>query len=300
MDRIGEHRRRLGVLRPLTTNGHHDSTYMITSLPPELIPCIIDFLHDNKAVLSACSLCCSTLAAISKPLLFHTLRTPLDSEAADRFEHLLESDPTLLPLVKRIEMTVSESCKSGADRTIEAISRIMTRCHAQHITPTLDIVIRPNQSSPYRFVESIMPWLTRVVNSVTSLELDKLHFVEDIQFRNFVLQFRMLKSLVLGRVNVQQSGVYTPSHPESTISHLSLQEASLGGGCNIPWFLANHPIPFPSLTSLDVRFRSVALDRDSLRFGEHYGSIVRTLRFGLLMFRHPTNFLDQFLHRKFW
>jgi hypothetical protein len=270
---------------------------MITTLPPELILYTLNFLRNNKATLSACSRSCSALATVSKPLLFHTLRTRLDSEAADRFEHLLESDPTILPLVKRIDVTIS-AFEPGEDPTIMAISWIMTRCHTQHPSPTLNIAIRDTRSNPHLFIKSILPRLYPVVDWVTSLDLDGLDLAEEIGFWNLVLAFRMLKSLALGCLNVGREIAHVPSHPESKISHLSLKESSLGDGRAICRFLADHPIPLPSLTSLDVRFPP-EFSRSSIRFGEHYGPRVKTLRFGVLITRHSTKRLDQMLDRKF-
>lgn len=268
---------------------------MTTRLPPELLFYIIDFLRNDKAALSACILCCSAFATVARPLLFHTLRTTFHSKAADRFDHILESDPTILPLVKRIDVTIS-AFKPGADTTIMTISRIMTRCHAQYTSPALNIVIRPTRLYPDRLMETILSFLGPVVDWVTSLVLDRLDFAECMQFWDLILAFRMLKSLVLRLTNVLQEGDYIPSHPESTIpiSHLSLK-APLGNICG---FLADRPISFPSLTSLDVRLVN-ALDQVPVRFGRHYGPIVRTLRFGVVTLRHSTEPLNQILDRKF-
>jgi hypothetical protein len=44
---------------------------------------IAGFLHDDRAALSTCSLCCSVALTIAgKPLLFHTIRTGPESNAA--------------------------------------------------------------------------------------------------------------------------------------------------------------------------------------------------------------------------
>lgn len=266
---------------------------MITRLPPELIHHIISFLvHNDRPSLFACSLSCSTLANVSKPLLFHTLRTSLRPGATDQFEHLLESSPTILPLVKRIEVTIS-TLEQGAAATVVAISQIMTQCHAQNISPSLNITIRPKNPHPHQFVESVLVQLGPLVDWVTSLHLDTLDLSEDVQFWDLVPSFPMLKSLVLGQVNVGQGGEVS-SHTESKISHLALKESSLGGGCNICWFLADHPMPLPSLTSLDVRF-PMAPDQSSIRFGGYYGPKVRTLRFGVVISRHSTKCLDGIL-----
>ena len=147
-------------------------------------------------------------------------------------------------------------------------------------------------------MKSVPPWLDPVVDLVTSLELDGLDLAEDIQFWDLVLKFRMLKSLVLGRVCVGEGGVYIPSHPESPISHLTLKESSWGGSRNVCWLLACHPMPLPSLKSLDVRF-PMELNEAAIRFGQYCGPMVRTLRFGVVISRHSSKFLDQILDRKF-
>ena len=262
---------------------------MITKLPPELRFYTIDFLRNDKSALSACSLSCSALAAVCKPLLFHTLRTHPHSEETDRFERLLESDPSILPLVKRIEMKISAS-EPGEDLTIRAISRIMTHSdQAQYTAPVLKVTLRGRfpPPPPNRLTKSILPRLSPVADWVTSLDLDKLYFGEETYLWNIVLAFRVLKSLVLGRVKVWYEGVRAPFHPESKISHLSLKESSLGPGSPIYRFLVDHPITLPSLTSLDMRFpvefNQPSLPLPSTRFGEHYGPRVRTLRFGVLI-----------------
>ncbi|KAF9642673.1 hypothetical protein BDM02DRAFT_3192830 [Thelephora ganbajun] len=94
---------------------------MTTRIPPELIFHIISFLRDDKATLSACSTCCSALAAAVKPLLFRILRTRLDPKAADRFECLLESDPGVLSLIKRIDVIIQSYKPEVDQRAIKAI-----------------------------------------------------------------------------------------------------------------------------------------------------------------------------------
>lgn len=268
---------------------------MNARLPQELIFDIIGFLHNNKAALSACSLSCRTLAAISKPLLFHTLRIHLRFESAARIVPLSEFSPTVFPLVKKIRVVITNFESRGA-MTIVAISQFMARCHAQNVSPALDIDIRPTHRSPHQFVKSVLQRLDSVVDWVTSLELDGLDLTRDTQSLDLVLAFRMLKSLGLRRVAVGEGSVYTPSHSELQVSHLSLRESSLGSGPNICWFLINNTMSLPSLTSLDVRFRMM-LDQDSVRFGERYGPTVKTLRFGLVTPR-SANFLNKALNCK--
>ena len=273
-------------------------TVMIPTLPPELHSYIVNFLHNNKPALSACSLSCRALASASKPFLFHALRTRLDSEDAYRFERLLEFDPTVLPLVKRIEVTIL-TFNPGPDPTISAISRIMAHSdHAQYTAPVLNIVIRDILSNP-RFTQSILPLLSPVADWVVSLDLNDLDLREEMHFWNLVLAFRMLKSLVLGRLNVELAGVHAPFHTEPKISHLSLKPSSLRGASTVCRFLAHHPMPLPSLTSLDVRFPQ-EFDQYSTQFGERYGPRVRTLRFGVVILRYcSAKHMDQILNRKF-
>jgi len=258
---------------------------MTARIPPELMFHIISFLQDDKATLSACSLCCSALAAASKPLLFHTLCTGLDLKATDRFECLLESGAAILPLIKRIDMPIPTFGPGVDQRTIGPIYRILAR---QGTPPTLNIAIRPIGPSLYRSVRLLLSWLNPVVHWVTSLELDDLDLTGgDNQFWDIVLAFPKLKSLTLGCVVVVGDGVRISSHSESGISHLSLRRSALGGVWDIRRFLADHLPPLPSLTSLDVRFPTV-MDRTSIRFEEQYGPTVRTLRFGVVIAHRPT------------
>jgi len=258
---------------------------MTTKIPLELTFHVISFLQDDKAALSACSLCCSALAAVSKPLLFHTLRTGLDHKAIDRFECLLESGAAILPLIKRIDVPIPNFGPGEDLCAIGPISRILSR---QDTPPALNIAIRPICLSLYQSVRLILPRLDPVVHWVTSLELDKLDLTGgDVQFWDIVLAFPKLKSLTLGCVMVRGDRDRITSHCESEISHLSLRRSALDGVWDVRRFLADHPPSLPSLASLDVRFPTV-LDRTSIRFGEQYGPTVRTLRFGVLIAHHPT------------
>ena len=262
---------------------------MTTRIPAELICHIISFLQDSKAALSACSLCCSALATVSRPLLFHTLHTGLGSEAADRFECLLESGPDVLALIKRINVAIPTLEPVANQRTIAAISRIMASHRIQDTPPTLRIAIRPVSLSLHRSGQLLLfdlSCLDPAVHWVTSLELDQLNFTGEHQFWDLVLAFPKLKSLILGCVNVEPRACIL-SHRESGISHITLKGPALDGSSNIRWLLSNHPLPLPSLTSLDVRF-PVVLDRAPIRFGEVYGPTVKTLRFGVVIVPHPT------------
>ena len=259
----------------------------MTRLPPELILCILSFLQDDKPALSACSLCCSFLTTASKPLLFHTLRTCLNSKAAERFEHLLVSDPTVLPFIKKIDVAVSTF--GGADSSvIVAISRIVARCHTP---PALNVLLRSNSHQSERL---ILPLLGPVLNWVTSLELEGLNFNEDVRFWDFVLTFSGLKSLVLGCATVGNGGADIPSPCELGISHLSLKPCVSYGHDSARLFLVDYPVPLPSLSSLDVRFPLVPSET-FIRVGRNYGRTVRTLRFGVMSFGRSTMRLDRIL-----
>ncbi|KAF9791941.1 hypothetical protein BJ322DRAFT_1026300 [Thelephora terrestris] len=256
-------------------------------IPLELISYIISFLRDDNAALSACSLCCSSFACASRPLLFHTLRTRLYFEPTDRLERLLELEPTVLPLIKRIEVTIL-SFLNIVD-TIQTVSQIATRCHKEYtsLPLALNLAIAPTRPSP-PLENSTLLRLHPLFDWVTSLELDGLNLAQDTHFWDLVLSFRALKSLVLGHVHVGEAGGDAPSHRKSKISHVSLRPSALAGlNSNIYRFLADHPIPLPSLTSLDVRF-PLLIDRTPVRFGGHYGPSVRALRFGIQVIRHLT------------
>lgn len=259
---------------------------MTTTIPVELIFYIISFLQDNKAALSTCSLCCSALAAASRPLLFHTLRTGLNPEAVDRFERLLVSGPDVLALIKRIDVAISTLEPITNQRTIAVISQIMASRHIQDTPPALRIAIRPIGQSLYRFGQLLLPRLDPVVHWVTSLELGQFDFAGDIQLWDLVLALPKLKSLIFGRINVGTT-VHIPTHRESEVSHIILKRPALDGSSNIHWLLIDHPMPLPSLTSLDVRFPMV-LDRAPIRLGEVYGATVRALRFGIAIIPHQT------------
>ena len=262
---------------------------MTTRIPAELIFHIVSFLRDNKAALSACSLCCSALSTVSRPLLFHTLRTSLISGAADRFECLLESGPEVLTLIKRVDVTVAISTPEFIvvnRRTIAAVSQIMASHRIQDTPPTLGITIRTVSPLSHGFEQLLLSRLDPVVHWVTSLELGRLDLTGDVQFWDLVLAFPRLKSLILGGVSVG-ARARTPSHCESEISHITLKEPALGSISDIHRLFYNHPLPLPSLTSLDVRFPT-PLGRAPIRFGVVYAPTVRTLRFGIAIVPHPT------------
>ena len=268
---------------------------MTTSFPYDVVHHhIIPFLHDDKITLSACSLCCSALAKPSRPLLFHTLRTTLGSESAARFEGLFESGSTVLSLIKRIDVVIStfpSAVDQRCQRAIAAISRIMG-CLQQHTPPQLNLATRSARLTPFQFGHLIAPLLDPVALWVTSLELDQLDLRGDtIEFWHIVLKFPKLTSLGLGCVNVRVPSLDISFTRLSQISHLSLKESALGGGCNIRRFLTDHPTPIQSLTSLDVRFPPW-LDWTAMRLGEQYGSTVRTLRFGVGITRGPATGRD--------
>ena len=268
------------------------SLEMTARLPLELILHIVNLLHDDKIALSACSLCCSALAIASKPLLFRTLRTTLESDAAARFEGLLELGPAVLPLIKRIDMGIPTSQPTVDCRTIQAIARIMRDRRQEHNPSQLNLATRPTRLALPRFGQLVMPLLDPVSRWVTSLELEKVDLTEDIQFWHIVRAFPILTSLSLGCVNVGIPTVDILSYSPLKISHLSLKKSALGNDCNIRWFLTDYPMPLPSLMSLDVRFPT-GLDRGAIVLGEQYGTTVRTLRFGVVIAHRPAGSLDE-------
>ena len=270
---------------------------MTIRIPLELIFYTISFLQDNKAALSVCSLCCSALATFSRSLLFHTLRsgtTPLPN----RFERILESGSGLLPFIKRIDVAVATRDDNIDQHTIAVISQIMGHRCVQDTPPALKIAIRPvGHVVPSRCfpMKSLLP-LDPVAHWVTCLELDQVWFSRGVQFWDTVLEFPKLKTLILGCLGCMDGGPIS-SHHKSEISHISLKTPAFEGRHNTCLFLAQHPLPLPSLTSLDVRLPAV-LDRTPIRFGEVYGRTVRTLRFGVADALHPINMWDK-LARKF-
>ena len=272
----------------LNANPHQNSTSQAQSLdmtiriPPELIFHIVGFLQDSKPDLFACSLCCSALAAVTRPLLFRTLRTDLEAGAAERFECLLESGPEVLTLIKRIDANVLNLKPDVNHRTIAAVSKTMASHPTQHTPPTLGMTIQASGTSFRRFSQQLLSRLDQVVHQVTSLDLT-LCFVENIQFADFVLEFPRLKSLTLGHISLI-NGVRASSHRESGISHITLRETALCSG--IRWFISDRFLPLPSLTSLDVRFPTSF--RTPERLAEAHAPTVRTLRFGIPIIPSPT------------
>ena len=270
-------------------NPHQHSTSQAQSLdmtiriPPELIFHIVGFLQDSKPDLFACSLCCSALAAVTRPLLFRTLRTDLEAGAAERFECLLESGPEVLTLIKRIDADVSNLKPDANHRTIAAVSKTMASHPTQHTPPTLGMTIQASGTSFCRFSQQLLSRLDQVVHQVTSLDLT-LCFAENIQFADFVLEFPRLKSLTLGHISLI-NGVRASSHRESGISHTTLRETALCSG--IRWFISDRFLPLPSLTSLDVRFPTSF--RTPERLAEAHAPTVRTLRFGIPIIPSPTS-----------
>jgi len=265
----------------LNANPHQHPTSqfldMTIRIPPELIFHIVGFLQDSKPDLFACSLCCSALAAVTRPLLFHTLRTDLGSRAADQFKSLLESGPEVLTLIKRIDAEISNNKPEANQRTVVVISQIMASHPIQHTPPTVGIVIQAGGPSLHEFSQPLLSCLNPAIHWVTSLDLS-LNFVADIQFRDFVLEFPRLKSLTLGYV-LLTTGFHTPLHGESEISHITLRETALGGSSRISWFLSHNALALPSLTSLDIRFPMHS--RASGQVAEPYTPMVRMLRFGV-------------------
>ena len=257
---------------------------MTTTLPSELIFHIITFLQDDKTALSACSLSCSALAAASKPLLFHTIRTNLEPRATDRFESLSESGPAVLSLIKKIDMTNPTLHPEANRRTMTALTRIMAHQQMQDSTPELKLVMRPLHRSLFRFGPSFVPCLDSARPWVTSLELDRVDLRGDMHFWPVVLAFPNLITLILGYVSVPLEMVHISPQQASGVSDLILKKSALDGDHNVGWFLVRHHLPFPSLISLDVRFSTMP-DKGFSRLGEQYGATVRSLRFGAVISR---------------
>jgi len=268
---------------------------MTTRIPPELIFHIVGFLQDSKPDLVACSLCCSALATVTRPLLFHTLRTNLDSGAAERFECLLESGPEVLTLIKRIDVDISDFEPDVNYRTIAAVSQTMASHPIQRTPPTLGIAIQAGGRSSRWFSRQLLSCLNPVIHRVTSLYL-AFDFIAAVQFWDFVLEFPRLKSLTLGHIRLI-TGVRAPFHRESEISHITLKETALSSDAR--WFLSDHLLPLPSLTSLDVRFPTNF--RTPRRLAEPHASTVRTLRFGMPIIPSPATSWNKLGDpRKFW
>lgn len=135
---------------------------------------------------------------------------------------------------------------------IEAISHIMTRCDGS--PPALDIVLQSQCLGISQSMKSILGPLDQAADWVTSLELNgfNLHFAEGTGSWDPIMVFPSLKSLVLGYVNFRQR-VYISPRPKLkiSVSHLSLR-GPLWDEHNICCFLADHPMPLPSPTPLDV------------------------------------------------
>ena len=262
----------------------------MTTLPSELIFHTIAFLQDDKTALSACSLCCSTLAIVSRPLLFHTLRTNLEPQAADRFEGLSRSGPRVLSLIKRIDVAMPTLQPGVNQRAMEVITQIMA--YLPHTAPELSLATRPPRMSLFRFGRSFPPCLDSLRPRVTSLELDQVDLASDMHFWSVVLAFPNLTTLILGYVGVPMEMVHISPQQASEISSLTLKKSAMDGDCNVGWFLTHHHLPLPSLTSLDVRFPTRP-DRGPSQLGEQYDATVRSLRFGVVIGRDLTTDWDK-------
>jgi len=282
----------------ITANTPHPSLEMTTTLPPELIFHIVTFLQDDKAALSACSLCCSSLATVSRPLLFHTLHTNLEPRAADRFEGLLAYGPAVLPLIKRIDVAIPTLQPGGNQRAMIVIAWIVAHRQTQGIAPELIFATRPPRMSLFRFGRLFVPCLDSARPWVTSLELDQVDLKGEMDFWPVVLAFPNLTTLILGYVSIRSEMIHISSRGVPAISHLTLKKSALDGDCNVGWFLTHHHLPLPSLTSLDVRFPTRP-DRGPSRLGEQYGATVRSLRFGVVIGRDLTMDWDK-LACKLW
>lgn len=230
------------------------------------------------------------MAVVTKPLLFHTLRMVLQSlSPPDRFDDILETGSAVWPLIKRINLAVP-TYQPVVDRSeIVSISWMMIYIQQQGAAPELRLTTQPARRGPLsQFGRMVLPYLEPVHDWVTSLELDQVNLTGDIHIWSIILAFPKLTSLILGCVNMEKELVHiSPQSEASTISHLTLRKTALDDRSNIPWLFASHTLPFPSLTSIDVRFPT-ALDRSSTQFGEQYGAAVTTLRFGVVIVRGPT------------
>jgi len=264
---------------------------MLTTLPPELVFHIITFLQDDKPTLSACSRCCSALATVSRPLLFHTLYVNVEPQAVIRFETLLESGMAVLPFIKKIDVSIPTLHPEVNQRTMTAISRIIARIQTQDTTPELKLAARPYMSL-FRLGVLFLPCLDSARPWVTSLELDQIDLGTDMHFWTVVRMFPNLKTLILGYVSMPMEMVHLSPQQASGVFHLTLKKSALDGDCNIGWFLIHHCLPLPSLTSLDVRFPTRP-DRGPGRLGEQYGATVRSLRFGVVISRDLTTDWDK-------
>lgn len=253
---------------------------MAPRIPPELIFLIISFLHDNKPVLSACSRCCSALAAVARPFLFHTLRTRLDPESVRRFESLLELAPGIVPLIKRIDVAMVIPAFEPATNQFAmiAISRIMLHPRIEETPPALGISICPLYPGFRQFGITVP---THLDQWVTSLELNRLDFPPELHFWDFVLAFPNLESLTLGSLKVGETFRIIPTL-QPNISHITFKQSTSDSISDVYSFLATYTPPLPSLISLDVRFSGVP-SSVSIRFGEQYGPGVKTLRFGTVL-----------------
>ena len=265
---------------------------MKTILPSELIFHIVTFLQDDKSTLSACSRCCSALATVSKPLLFHTLHANVEPQAAIRFESLLKSGMAVLPLIKKIDVSIPTLHPEVNQRTMMAISRIIAHRQMQDTAPELKLAARPPHLSLFRFGQLFLPCLDSVRPWVTSLELGQIDLGADMHFWVFIRMFPNLTTLILGYVSMPMEILHISPKPASGISHLTLKKSALDGDCNIGWFLIHHHLPLPLLASLDVRFPTRP-DRGPSRLGEQYGASVRYLRFGVVISRDLTTDWDK-------
>jgi len=261
---------------------------MSTTLPPELIFHIVTFLQGDKPTLSACSQCCSALATITKPLLFHTLHANVEPHAVTRFESLLESGMAVLPLIKKIGVSIPTPNPEVNQRTMMAISRIITHRHMQGAAPELKLATRPPRASFFRLGQWFLPCTDVARPWVTSLELDQIDLGGDVRFWAIVRMFPNLATLILGYVSMPAETLHISPQPASGVSHLTLKKSALNDDrCNIGWLLIHHQLPLPSLISLDVRF-STWPGQGLSRLGEQYGATVRSLRFGAVIRRDLT------------
>lgn len=228
-------------------------------LPQEIADAIIDFLHDDKVSLSACSLASRSLLHETRHHMFS--KVTLNTENISRFVMLLEaSSPHTNTIASSVHTLILE--RSYHPWPIAAMDRLSAQlrvvkclrlCHVNLLS-----VDRHNNTRDTRSRRPIQELITRL-GSIEELELDKVRVESIDHLMGVVYASQKLRWLSLGSLNLQDPvNLELPLAANTTVRarlkdgpcfslrclNLNLETDRPDISRNImEWILSRHPVP---------------------------------------------------------
>jgi hypothetical protein len=154
-------------------------------LPRELTDIIIDFLHDDKLALAACSLACRAFRPASQVHLLESIWLCQETHIR-QFPFFLDSSPSIAPLIQNIVLVAAEDFENWPTASVRCIDTLPN--------------FRSLSFARLYFDDDVLPFVERWGTRITSLSMEDCHFPHWDSFLEFLLMFPSLEQLILEEV----------------------------------------------------------------------------------------------------